>query len=95
MGEIQTGRIQGGTHEETPRPRGLVMDGATCRPTEMGVELGVADVEVVSSQEVELMDGEAEFPQDVGPVEGRRFDFLRGFLGFSLTGVRHGTVFKC
>ena len=70
------------------------MDGAANRLTEVGVELGVTHVKFVSSEKIELVDGEAEFPRDVSPVKGGRFDFLRGFLGFSSTGVRHGIVFK-
>ena len=70
------------------------MDGAANRSTEVGVELGVIHVKFVSSEKVELVDGEAKFPRDVSPVEGGRFDFLWGFLGFSSAGVRHGIVFK-
>ena len=70
------------------------MDGAANRLTEVGVKLGVIHVEFVSSEKVELVDSEAKFPWDVSPVEGGRFDFLWGFLGFSSTGVRHGVVFK-
>ena len=70
------------------------MDGAANHLTKVGVELGVIHVKFVSSEKVELMDGEAKFPWDVSPVEGGRFDFLRGFLGFSSAGVRHGIVFK-
>ena len=70
------------------------MDGAANHFTKVGVELGVIHVESVSSEKVELVDGEAKFPRDVSPVEGGRFDFLWGFLGFSSTGVRHGIVFK-
>ena len=40
------------------------------------------------------MDSETEFPRDVGPMEGRRVNFLWGFSGFLSLGVRHGTVFK-
>ena len=70
------------------------MDGAANRLTEVGVELGVSHVKFVSSEKVELMDSEAKFPRDVSPMEGGRFDFLWGFLGFLSTGVRHGIVFK-
>ena len=94
MEEIQTGFIQGGTHEETPCPGVLVMDGAACLSTEMGVGLGMVQVKFVAVKEVELVDSETKFPGDVSPMEGRRFDFLRGFIGFSSTGVRHGIVFK-
>ena len=94
MGEIQTGFIQGGTHEEMPRPGVLVMDGAACLSTEMGVGLGVVQVKFVAAKEVELVDSETEFPGDVSPMEGRRINFLWGFFGFSSAGVRHGIVFK-
>ena len=70
------------------------MDGAASRLTKVGVELGVTHVKFVSSEKVELVDGEAQFPRDVSPVEGGRFNFLWGFLGFSSVGVRHGIVFK-
>ena len=49
MGEIQTGRIQGGTHEETPRPGVSVMDGAADFFAEVGVYLGVVWVKVVAT----------------------------------------------
>ena len=94
MGEIQTGRIQGGTHEETPCPGVSVMDGTACLTTEVRMGLGMVQVEFVATQEVELVNSETECPRDVGPMEGGRFDFLWGFSGFSSAGVRHGTVFK-
>ena len=72
----------------------LVVDRAATFLTEVGVGLSVCQVEVVAAEEVELVDGETEFPRDVSPMEGGRFDFLWGFLGFSSAGVRHGTVFK-
>ena len=40
------------------------------------------------------MDGETEFPRDIGPVEGGRSWFLWGFPRFSSVGVRHGSIFK-
>ena len=49
MGEIQTGRIQGGTHEEMPRPEVSVMDGTACFATEVRVGLGVVQVEFVAA----------------------------------------------
>ena len=94
MGEIQTGRIQGGTHEETPRPEVSVMDGTACLTTEVRMGLGVVQAKVVAAKEVELVDGETERPRDVGPMEGGRFDFLWGFSGFLSARMRHGTVFK-
>ena len=90
MGGIQTGCIQGGTHEETPRPVMLVMDGTAGFLTEAGVDSGV---EVIAVEEAKLVYGEAQFPRDVGPVDGR-FNVLRDFLLFSSSGVRHGVVLK-
>ena len=48
MGEIQTEHIQGGTHEETPRPGMLVMDGAAGFLTEVGVGVSVVQVKFVA-----------------------------------------------
>ena len=86
--------IQGGTHEETPRPEMSVMDRAACLFAEMGVSSGVVQVKLVSAKEVELIDCKAEFPGDVGPMEGRGFNLCWGFLLFSSAGMRHGVVFK-
>ena len=94
MGEIQTGRIQGGTHGETPRPGVSSVDGATYFPTEVGVKLCVFQVEFVPTEEVKLVYGEAKFPRDVCPMERGWFKFLWGFFGFSSSGVRHGIIFK-
>ena len=80
-----------------PRPEVSIVDRAAVFPTKVGVGLSVCQVKVVTAEEVELMNGETEFPRDVGPMEGGRFDFLRGFSGFSgfsSVGVRHGMVFK-
>ena len=93
MGGIQTRRIQGGTHEETPRPGSLVMDRTAGFLTEAGVDPHVVKVEVVVVEEVELVNGEAQFPRDVGPVDGG-FNILQDFLLFSSSRVRHGAVFK-
>ena len=71
------------------------MDRATCLFAEVGVGSGVVQVEFVSSQEVELIDCEAKLPGDVGPMEGRGFNFLWGVSSFLSMGVRHGIVFKC
>ena len=94
MGEIQTGRIQGGTHEETPRPGVSSMDRAAFFLTEAGMKVGVIQVKFLSSKEVELVYSESECPRDIGPMEWGRFDFLWGCFGFSSAGVRHGVVFK-
>ena len=93
MGGIQTGCIQGGTHEETPRPVTLVMDGTAGFLTEAGVGPGVVKVEVIVVEEVKLVYGEAQFSRDVGPMDGG-FSVFQGFLLFSSSGVRHGVVFK-
>ena len=93
MGGIQTGCIQGGTHEETPRPVMLVVDGTAGFLTEAGVDSGVVKVEVIVVEEAKLVYGEAQCPRDVGPVDGG-FNVLRDFLLFSSSGVRHGAVFK-
>ena len=55
---------------------------------------GVVQVEFSAMEEVKLVDGEAKFPRDVGPVDGG-FGILWSFLLFALSGVRHGIVFKC
>ena len=70
------------------------MNRAACSLTEVGMEVGMTQVEFVPAQEVELVDSEAKFPRDVGPMEGGRFVFLWGFLGFPSAGARHGMVFK-
>ena len=94
MGEIQTGRIQGGTHEETPRPGVSGVDRAANFSTEVGVKVGVLQVKFISTKEIELVYGEAQFPRDVSPMDWERFEDFWGFFGFSSTGVRHGIVFK-
>ena len=93
MGGIQTRCIQGGTHKETPRPGSLVMDGTAGFLTEAGVDSSMVKVKVVVVEEAELVNGEAQFPRDVGPVDGG-FDVLQDFLLFSSSRVRHGVVFK-
>ena len=49
MGEIQTGRIQGGTHEETPCPGVLVMDRAAGFLTEVGVCMSVVQIKFIAA----------------------------------------------
>ena len=93
MGGIQTGCIQGGTHEETPRPGSLVVDRTAGFLTEAGMDSSVVKVEMIVVEEAELVNSEAQFPRDVSPVDGG-FSVLRGFLLFSSSGVRHGAVFK-
>ena len=93
MGGIQTGCIQGGTDEEMPHPVSLVMDGTAGFLTEAGVDSSMVKVEVVVVEEAELVYGEAQFPRNVGPVDGG-FNVLRNFLLFPSSGVRHGVVLK-
>ena len=93
MEGIQTGCIQGGTHKEMPRPGLLVMDRTAGFLTEARVGLCMVKVEMVMVEEAELVNGEAQLPRDVGPVDGG-FNVLWGFLLFSSSGVRHGVVFK-
>ena len=61
--------------------------------TKAGVNSSVVKVEVVAVEEADLVNGEAQFPRDVGPVDGG-FNVLQGFLLFLSSGVRHGVVFK-
>ena len=70
------------------------MDGATCLFTEARVGLCVVQIKFSAAEEVKLVNSEAEFPRDVGPMDGRGFVVLWGFLLFSSTGVRHGVTFK-
>ena len=76
-----------------PRPVTLVMDGTTGFLTEARVDPGMVKVEVIAVEEVKLVDSEAQFPRDVGPMDGG-FSVFRGFLLFLSSGVRHGAVFK-
>ena len=62
--------MQGGTHEETPRPAILVVDGAARVLAETGVGFRVVKIEVVVSKVSELILGETQFPGEVAPVEG-------------------------
>ena len=93
MGGIQTRCIQGGTHEEMPHPGSLVMDRTAGFLTKARVDSSMVKVEVIAVEEAELVNSEAQFPRDVGPVDGG-FNVLRDFLLFSSSGVRHGAVFK-
>ena len=61
--------MQGGTHEETPRPAILVVDGAARLLTEASVGFGMAKVKVVEAEKSELVHGEAQFPRDVAPPD--------------------------
>ena len=60
--------MQGGTHEETPRPVVLVVDGAAGFLAEASVGFGV--VEVVKLKVFELLLGEAQFPGNINPLDG-------------------------
>ena len=74
-----------------------VVDGTTTFSAEVEVSLGMFQVKLILAEEVELVNGETEFPRDVSPMEGGRFGFLWGFSsfsGFSSTEVRHGMVLK-
>ena len=62
---------QGGTHEETPRPAILVVDGAARLLTEAGVSLGMVEVEVMEPKIFELVFGETQFPGNVNPPDGK------------------------
>ena len=57
--------MQGGTHGETPRPVGSVMDGTPRLFAEGGMGVGVVEREFIEMEVFELIFGEAEFPRDV------------------------------
>ena len=78
--------MQGGTHKETPHPAILVMDGAAGVVAEVSMHFGVVNAETVEAKEFELILGEAQFPGDVGPAEGK------GIVVFDDKG--HGEVVK-
>ena len=63
--------MQGGTHEETPRPAILIVDGAAGLLAEAGVGFSMTEVEVVKMEVCELVLGEAQFPGDVAPADGK------------------------
>ena len=69
-----------------PRPVILPMDGAVGLLAEAGVGLCMVEVKMVTSEVVELVFGEAQFPRDVTPVDGE------GVVMFDDEG--HGTVVK-
>ena len=78
--------MQGGTHEETPRPAVLVVDGAAGFLTEASVGFGVIKVEVTEAEEPELVYGKTQFPRDITPPDGE------GVVVWSNEG--HGVVVK-
>ena len=69
------------------------MDRASDLSAEIRVSSGVVQVKFLAAEEVKLVDGETEFPRDVGPMDGG-FSVLWGFCSFSLLGVRHGISFN-
>ena len=62
------------------------MDGTAELLTEAGVSFCVVEVETVAPKEVELVLGEAQFPGDVTPADGK------GIVVFD--GEGHGMVVK-
>ena len=62
--------MQGGTHEETPCPAILVVDGAARLLTEARMGFRVVKVKVVELEVLELVLSEAQFPGDIAPVDG-------------------------
>ena len=62
--------MQGGTHEETPRPTSLVMDRAVLSLTEGRVGLGVFKGKFIETKIFELVNSEAQFPRDVVRADG-------------------------
>ena len=62
--------MQGGTHEETPHPAILVVDGAARILAEARVGFRMVKIEVVVLKVVELILGETQFPGEVAPAEG-------------------------
>ena len=63
--------MQGGTHKEMPHPASLVMDGAARLLAEAGVSFGVVKVKVVELKVFELVFGEAQFPGNICPPDGK------------------------
>ena len=76
--------LQGGTHEETPHPAVLVVDGAAGFLAEASMGFGVVKVKVVEAEELELIFGEAQFPRDLTPLD------RKGVVMWS--NERHGIV---
>ena len=62
--------MQGGTHEETPLPLILVMNGAAGLLAKAGVGFGMVEVKVVEAEVFELVLGEIQFPGNVNPPDG-------------------------
>ena len=62
--------MQEGTHEETPLPVVSVMDGAAGFLAEASMGFGMIEVELMKSEELKLVDSEAQFPRDICPPDG-------------------------
>ena len=62
--------LQGGTHEETPLPVVLIVDGTAALLTEAGVGFGMVEVKATKLEVFELVDGEAQFPGNICPPDG-------------------------
>ena len=78
--------MQGGTHEKTPRPAVLVVNGAAGLLTEAGMGFGMVKVKLMEVEVSELVYGEAQFPGDVSSPNGK------GVVVF--WGKGHGVVVK-
>ena len=78
--------MQGGTHEEMPRPAISVVDGAALSLTEGRMGMGVFEGKLVEAKVFELVFGEAQLPGNVGRADGE------GVVVFD--GERHGEMVK-
>ena len=78
--------MQGGTHEEMPRPVVLVVDGAAGLLAEARVGFGVVKVKLMEAEVLELVYSEAQFPRDVSPPD------RKGIVVWSNEG--HGIMVK-
>ena len=58
-----------GVHKEMPLPVILVVDGAAQFLAETGVGFGVVKVKFMKAMELELVEGETQFPRDVCPPD--------------------------
>ena len=63
-------RNHNSTHEETPHPAVLVVDGAAGFLAEASVGFGVVKVKVVELKVLELVLGETQFPGNINPPDG-------------------------
>ena len=62
--------MQGGTHEEMPRPAISVVDGAALSLTEGRMGMGVFEGKLVEAKVFELVFGEAQLPGNINPPDG-------------------------